>query len=283
MGVKIINLPDFSGLPENGDYFVVTDGTVTAKLNYNLLAQAIIEQYSASSIMGENQTLQSAFSALNGLQWKYLGVAPAEGATFTLPEAEEGSTESYLLLTGHNSTGWLNTLWLVRPGSQMTENGVAFQLSEGTMSSSAFTWASGFTQYAGGNSVVRRNGIVSVHLIGKNINAMTISDTNTHVVTLPEGFRPVYIHSYLQQGSTKNFFRAEVQNDGKLYIQRYGVTQNVQMNAGSWLNLDCTYVGESQGGVSVTLTDRKELNVSTRGGGVGVFICKLPTEIGAFV
>lgn len=280
MGVKIINLPDFSGLPENGDYFAVTDGTVTAKLNYNLLAQAIIEQYSASSIMGENQTLQSAFGVLSGLQWKYLGNAPAEGATFTLPEAEEGSTESYLLLTGHNSTGWLNTVWLVKPGSQSTEHGLAFELSEGTMTSSSFAWASGFTQYAGGNGLIRRNGVVSVHLIGKNINAMTISDTNTHVVTLPEGFRPAVLHSYLQQGSTKNFFRAEVQTDGKLYIQRYGVTQNVQMNAGSWLNLDCTFVGEGQGGVLVTVTNRKELNVSTRGGGVNVYVCKLPTEIG---
>ena len=44
MGVKIIDLPDLTGLPENGDYVAVTDGTVTAKLNYQLLAQAIIEE-----------------------------------------------------------------------------------------------------------------------------------------------------------------------------------------------------------------------------------------------
>ena len=64
MGIKIINLPDFSGLPENGDYFVVTDGTITAKLNYNLLAQAIIEQYAGSELAGSEQTVQDALTQI---------------------------------------------------------------------------------------------------------------------------------------------------------------------------------------------------------------------------
>lgn len=64
MGVKIINLPEFSGLPEDGDYFAVTDGQVTAKLNYKLLAQAIIEGYEGSELAGSEQSIQNALSEI---------------------------------------------------------------------------------------------------------------------------------------------------------------------------------------------------------------------------
>lgn len=64
MGIKIINLPDFSGLPENGDYVAVTDGTITAKLNYQLLAQAIIEEYASSSLGGANQSVKAIIDTL---------------------------------------------------------------------------------------------------------------------------------------------------------------------------------------------------------------------------
>ena len=65
MGVKIIDLPDLTGLPENGDYVVITDGTVTAKLNYQLLAQAIIEEYASSSLGGQNQALKTVIDSLS--------------------------------------------------------------------------------------------------------------------------------------------------------------------------------------------------------------------------
>lgn len=64
MGVKIIDLPDLTGLPENGDYVAVTDGTVTAKLNYQLLAQAIIEEYASSSLGGTNQSVKAIIDTL---------------------------------------------------------------------------------------------------------------------------------------------------------------------------------------------------------------------------
>ena len=65
MGVKIIDLPDLTGLPENGDYVAITDGTVTAKLNYQLLAQAIIEEYASSSLGGTNQALKTVIDSLS--------------------------------------------------------------------------------------------------------------------------------------------------------------------------------------------------------------------------
>lgn len=64
MGVKIKNLPDLTGLPEDGDYFAITDGTVTSKLNYRLLAQAIIEEYASSSLGGTNQSVKSIIDTL---------------------------------------------------------------------------------------------------------------------------------------------------------------------------------------------------------------------------
>lgn len=64
MGVKIKNLPDLTGLPEDGDYFAITDGTVTSKLNYRLLAQAIIEEYASTSLGGTNQTLKAVIDTL---------------------------------------------------------------------------------------------------------------------------------------------------------------------------------------------------------------------------
>lgn len=67
MGVKIINLPEFTGLPVSGDYLAMTDGSVTSKLNYSLLAQAIIEYYDASELAGEEQSTKSAIDALAGL------------------------------------------------------------------------------------------------------------------------------------------------------------------------------------------------------------------------
>lgn len=65
MGVKIIDLPDLTGLPENGDYVAITDGTVTAKLNYQLLAQAIIEEYASTSLGGVNQALKTVIDLLS--------------------------------------------------------------------------------------------------------------------------------------------------------------------------------------------------------------------------
>lgn len=65
MGVKIIDLPDLTGLPENGDYVAITDGTVTAKLNYQLLAQAIIEEYASTSLGGVNQALKTVIDSLS--------------------------------------------------------------------------------------------------------------------------------------------------------------------------------------------------------------------------
>lgn len=89
MGVKIKNLPDFTGLPENGDYFAVTNGTATSKLNFSLLAQAIVEAYEGSELAGEYQSPKAAINALADL----VSLAQDEISnienTLTVPETAE--------------------------------------------------------------------------------------------------------------------------------------------------------------------------------------------------
>lgn len=89
MGVKIKNLPDFTGLPENGDYFAVTNGTATSKLNFSLLAQAIVEAYEGSELAGEYQSPKAAINALAGLLSQAQSDIDSLIATLTVPETEE--------------------------------------------------------------------------------------------------------------------------------------------------------------------------------------------------
>lgn len=50
MGVKITDLPALSGLPSTGDFFVVSDGTVTSKLDFANLAQATNNAYKSAPL-----------------------------------------------------------------------------------------------------------------------------------------------------------------------------------------------------------------------------------------
>ena len=47
------------------DQILMTSGTAAARIDYNVLAKAIIEQYKSSSLAGANQSIQEAFTALN--------------------------------------------------------------------------------------------------------------------------------------------------------------------------------------------------------------------------
>lgn len=89
MGVKIKNLPNFTGLPDDGDYFAVTDEAVTSKLNYKLLAQSIIENYSATELAGQEQSAESAINALADLLSQAQSDIDSLIATLTVPETAE--------------------------------------------------------------------------------------------------------------------------------------------------------------------------------------------------
>lgn len=89
MGVKIKNLPNFTGLPDDGDYFAVTDEAVTSKLNYKLLAQSIIENYSGTELAGQEQSAESAINALAGLLSQAQSDINSLIATLTVPDTAE--------------------------------------------------------------------------------------------------------------------------------------------------------------------------------------------------
>lgn len=63
MGVQIHALPE-SLTAQNGEYFVKDNGTATEKIDYEVLAKAIIEQFTGSSLGGSAQSIKSAIDAI---------------------------------------------------------------------------------------------------------------------------------------------------------------------------------------------------------------------------
>lgn len=63
--MQIHELPTISGSPSGG-YFATDNGTQTTKIDYTALAQAIIEQYNASTLAGSAQSVKAALDGLDG-------------------------------------------------------------------------------------------------------------------------------------------------------------------------------------------------------------------------
>ena len=61
--MQIHELPTISGSPSGG-YFATDNGTQTTKIDYTALAQAIIEQYNASTLAGSAQSVKAALDGL---------------------------------------------------------------------------------------------------------------------------------------------------------------------------------------------------------------------------
>lgn len=61
--MQIHELPTISGSPSGG-YFATDNGTQTTKIDYTALAQAIIEQYNASTLAGSAQSVQAALDGI---------------------------------------------------------------------------------------------------------------------------------------------------------------------------------------------------------------------------
>ena len=63
--MRISNLSNKSGNPSSSDYLVLDDGTTVAKIDYNKLAKAIIENYAGSTVAGAAQSVKAALDSLN--------------------------------------------------------------------------------------------------------------------------------------------------------------------------------------------------------------------------
>lgn len=62
MGIKIKNLPDLSGLPESGDYFAITDESITSKVDFDAVAEAVLDDYTLT-LGGSDRTVKQAIDA----------------------------------------------------------------------------------------------------------------------------------------------------------------------------------------------------------------------------
>lgn len=63
--MQIHELAALSGNPASGNVLAIDTGSVTRKIDYTALANAIVEQYNGSTLAGSAQTVQAAINALN--------------------------------------------------------------------------------------------------------------------------------------------------------------------------------------------------------------------------
>lgn len=108
------------------------------------------------------------------------------------------------------------------------------------------TFPSGFTHYANDRKAqYRRIGKeVFVHGAIKNTSAFTpSSDTSSLIGTIGDATcRPSEPVERVEIGNTMNRFGLRIMTDGKLYINRYGTSSSGQVAAGSWLNIECSFL-----------------------------------------
>lgn len=64
--MQIHELPTISGSIGSGGYFATDNGSQTTKIDYDALAQAIIEQYASSTLAGTAQSVKAALDGLDG-------------------------------------------------------------------------------------------------------------------------------------------------------------------------------------------------------------------------
>ena len=62
---KLNALTKQTAITSTDQLLMVKGGNTTGRVDYNVLAQAIIEQYNSSTLAGANQSIKEAFSALN--------------------------------------------------------------------------------------------------------------------------------------------------------------------------------------------------------------------------
>ena len=65
MGININTKPSASAITAADSVFISKNDSTLQKINYNLLAKAIIEQYASSTLAGATQSVQAALSDLN--------------------------------------------------------------------------------------------------------------------------------------------------------------------------------------------------------------------------
>ena len=113
-----------------------------------------------------------------------------------------------------------------------------------TNSSASVILADGFEVYSPTQSPIAMRSGNNVTLFGavRNINTVPASDQVT-VATLPRAYWPAFSVSYVQQGSGKNTLLVQINGtNGAIQVSRYGTGSNIDIPAGSWLNIGYSYI-----------------------------------------
>lgn len=61
-GIRINQLPEKLTAPEQGDFFVIDDGTAAQKVDFDTLAASVLESYDGSTLGGTAQSVQDAIN-----------------------------------------------------------------------------------------------------------------------------------------------------------------------------------------------------------------------------
>lgn len=61
-GIRITQLPEKITAPEQGDFFVIDDGTTAQKVDFDTLAASVLESYDGSTLGGSAQSVQDAIN-----------------------------------------------------------------------------------------------------------------------------------------------------------------------------------------------------------------------------
>lgn len=138
--MQIHELATLGQAPATGTYVAVDTGTATRKLDYTTLAQAVVEQYSGSTLAGSAQSIQAAFAQVGDLlnamknvpMLKSAGPAQTLALTDGMPgpvNALKVAFSSSEAVTGVTVTRTGVNLMSKMPPTRLASSGVDFTLN----------------------------------------------------------------------------------------------------------------------------------------------------------
>ena len=178
------------------------------------------------------------------------------GRILIMPKGEWNADTEYemLDLVSHNSTSWLAKKDVVgiepsEANSEYWHNMVDIdKVIEDKIASRKEAWTyptlnEGFEPYLETSKVRYRKIGDIVYIRGAVKPTQDIpSDSVTTIFSIPSKYRPSGLNvNGVMQGTGMNKWCLSITTGGSVNIQRYGLTDNVVIAKGSWLNIDISY------------------------------------------
>lgn len=218
---NVVNLPDFTG-DSNWWNLPLTIRPITDGDDLN-----IYQNTGKHTINGAKNLVNYPSGAST---WATLEVEKINSGTST-QKVTDTNNKVFIRTLGGSPATW--SAWRDIPGTDNLTN-----------ISASVILADGFEVYSPTQSPIAMRSGNNVTLFGavKNVNAVPASAQVT-VATLPRAYWPAFSVSYVQQGSGKNTFLVQINgSNGTIQVSRYGTGSNVDIPAGSWLNIGYSYI-----------------------------------------